>query len=76
MPAPPPSKSTQCAVLLPLLPCAIMLWTLPKNRGDSLLWDFFFPLFVFFLPRKLSAGGGGQGPASSVPSFHLPLCQA
>lgn len=72
MPAPPASKSTQCAVLLPLLPCAIKPCTLPKNRGDSLLWDF-FSLFVFFLHIKLSAGGGGQGPASFVPSFHLPL---
>lgn len=53
MPAPPPSKSTQCAVLLPLLPCAIMLWTLPKNRGDSLLWDLFPRLFSFCIESCL-----------------------
>lgn len=54
MPAPPPSKSTQCAVLLRLLPCAIKPCTLPKNRGDSLLWDIFFPhLFSFCIESCL-----------------------
>lgn len=35
-------------------PCAIKPCTLPKNRGDSLLWDFFSPFcFLFALESCL-----------------------
>lgn len=70
-------QANQLSVLSSFLfsPVPLSLVHSLRNRGDSLLWDF-FPPFAFFLHRNLSAGGGGQGPASSVPSFHLPLCQA
>lgn len=76
MPAPPPSQSTQCVLssfLFSLVPLSLVH---SLRIEETLCFGIFFPPFVFFLHRKLSAGGGGQGPASSVPSFHLPLCQA
>lgn len=68
MPTPPPSKSTQCAVLFSPVPLSLVHFL----RIEETLCFGIFPPICFLFAKKVGGAGGGQGPASSVPSFTFP----